>query len=56
MEKEDKELGCVDCGRNFSFSAGEQQYYEDRGLLWPKRCKSCRMKKKIAREQQQPNQ
>lgn len=40
---EDKTIVCVDCGEPFVFSAGEQQFYAERGLTEiPKRCKPCR--------------
>lgn len=38
----DQFIECVDCGRTFCWSAGEQQYYQERGLSAPKRCKECR--------------
>ncbi|HEX9037552.1 MAG TPA: zinc-ribbon domain containing protein [Ktedonobacterales bacterium] len=40
---EDKTLRCRDCGQEFTFSAGEQEFYQQRGLLnEPGRCPSCR--------------
>ena len=40
---EDKTIVCVDCQQPFVFTAGEQQFYAERGLLeLPKRCKPCR--------------
>lgn len=40
---EDKTLVCKDCGNEFVFSAGEQEFYAEKGLTnEPKRCKSCR--------------
>jgi hypothetical protein len=39
-------LTCADCGREFGFSAGEQDYYRERGYAPPKRCKDCREAKK----------
>ena len=50
---EDIELTCIDCGTNFTWTQGEQGFYADKGMTQPKRCKTCRMKKKLAREQQQ---
>jgi CxxC-x17-CxxC domain-containing protein len=39
----DKTLVCSDCGREFTFTAGEQEFYSSRGLLnEPKRCPECR--------------
>lgn len=40
---EDKTLICKDCGKEFVFTAGEQQFYADHGFQnQPLRCKSCR--------------
>ena len=39
----DKTIRCRDCGMDFVFSAGEQQFYAEKGLLnEPQRCQSCR--------------
>ena len=43
----DKTLICVDCGREFLFSTGEQLYYWSKGLIEPKHCPDCRLKRKI---------
>ena len=46
----DKTLVCVDCGEEFIFSAGEQEFYKSRGLLnEPKRCPSCRARRREER-------
>jgi len=43
----DKTLVCKECGKEFLFSAGEQQFYAERGFgNEPSRCKDCRTKKK----------
>lgn len=40
---EDQTLKCEDCGQEFIFSAGEQEFYAQKGLVnIPKRCPSCR--------------
>ena len=40
---EDKTLTCEDCGQEFVFSAGEQEFYAQKGLVnTPKRCPDCR--------------
>lgn len=47
MAFEDKTLACVQCGTEFVFSAGEQEFFEERGLNSPpKRCKVCRQENK----------
>ena len=48
-EFEDKLLKCI-CGNDFPFTAGEQEFYQDKDLTPPKRCKDCREKKKQNRE------
>lgn len=46
---EDKTLTCVECGKEFVFSAGEQEFYAEKKYQnEPKRCKECRMVKKNA--------
>lgn len=42
MVKQDKELVCSDCGNAFIFTVGEQEFYEEKEFLEPKRCKYCR--------------
>ncbi len=40
---EDEKLICEDCGSEFVFTAGEQEFYATRGLVnKPKRCPECR--------------
>lgn len=52
MEKEyvDIEITCVECGVKFAFEAGEQLFFDTKGYTYPKRCKTCRNKKKAAME------
>ena len=38
----DKVLVCRDCGNEFVFSAGEQEFYSTRGFSEPTRCAECR--------------
>ena len=46
---QDKTLVCKECGKEFVFTAGEQQFYADRGFQnEPQRCKACRDAKKAA--------
>ena len=46
---EDKVLKCKECGEEFVFTAGEQEFYAERGFQnEPQRCKACRDKKKNA--------
>lgn len=40
---EDKTLVCKECGNEFVFTAGEQEFYAERGFQnEPQRCKPCR--------------
>lgn len=44
---EDIKIVCSDCGKEFLFTVGEQEYYKQKGLLnQPKRCPECRRAKK----------
>lgn len=45
----DQTVTCRDCGKQFIFTAGEQEYYESRGLSSPTRCHSCRAARKAER-------
>lgn len=46
---EPRTLTCNDCGAEFTFTAEEQQFYTDKGFQEPKRCPTCRSKKKQMR-------
>ena len=47
---QDKELVCRDCGESFIFTAGEQEFYAERGFQnEPVRCKPCRDARKANR-------
>ena len=40
---QDKTIKCADCGQDFVFTVGEQEFYRDHGLTHPPtRCKRCR--------------
>ena len=38
----DVEITCAECGTAFPFTEREQEYYAERNLSQPKRCKACR--------------
>ena len=43
MALADKTLVCRDCGQEFTFTVGEQEFYLSRGLVnEPSRCPECR--------------
>ena len=47
---QDETLTCRDCGRQFVFTAGEQEFYQSRGLMnKPGRCPECRSARKQTR-------
>lgn len=51
MEFNDKTIVCRDCKNEFIFTAGEQEFYLQKGLdNEPKRCKECRIKRKLTKE------
>ena len=42
----DREVLCVDCGVTFVFSAGEQDFFRDKGFTHdPKHCQQCKAKR-----------
>ncbi len=46
---EDKVLVCKECGQEFVFTAGEQEFYSEHNFQnEPQRCKSCREARKSA--------
>ena len=47
----EKSLNCEECGKDFIFTAGEQEFYEEKGFTPPKRCPECRAAKKAAGRQ-----
>lgn len=46
---EDKQIRCVDCGNNFTFSARDQDFFRKNNFSDPKRCRDCRVKNKAQR-------
>jgi CxxC-x17-CxxC domain-containing protein len=51
MAFQDKTLTCKDCGADFVFTAGEQEFYAEKGFEnEPARCRECREAKKRSRE------
>jgi DNA-directed RNA polymerase subunit RPC12/RpoP len=43
---EDKKIKCLDCKKDFIFSAGERKFFEEKGYSEPIRCNNCRSKRK----------
>jgi len=51
MALEDKTLVCRDCGNEFVFTTGEQEFYLSRGLEnEPSRCTECRSSRRRERQ------
>jgi len=47
---EDKTLVCKDCGKEFIFTVGEQEFYKEKGFdNDPVRCPDCRRARKQER-------
>ena len=45
----DRSLVCRECGQEFTFTAGEQEFYQQRGLMnQPGRCTDCRAARKAS--------
>ena len=50
MDLQDKTLVCRDCGTSFVFTAGEQGFYLEKGLMnEPQRCPNCRANRRRER-------
>ena len=46
----DKSIRCSDCGTTFTFTIGEQEFFQSKGFTnEPKRCPSCRRTNKARR-------
>jgi CxxC-x17-CxxC domain-containing protein len=44
---QDKTLVCKDCGNDFTFTIGEQEFYAEKGFQnEPARCRDCRVSRK----------
>jgi CxxC-x17-CxxC domain-containing protein len=47
MAFQDRILVCVECGKEFAFTAGEQEFFAQKGFTnEPKRCKTCKAMKR----------
>lgn len=49
----DKTLNCRDCGTDFMFTAGEQEFFSQKGFSEPTRCPACRAARKMERMRSQ---
>ena len=49
----DETLSCLDCGRSFTFTAGQQEFFADKGFTnKPSRCDDCRAARKTGNREQ----
>jgi CxxC-x17-CxxC domain-containing protein len=47
---QDKSIQCSDCGQEFTFTVGEQEFYASKGFTnEPRRCPECRRVRKAER-------
>lgn len=54
MSYQDKKLKCRDCGGEFTFTSGEQEFFAQKGFEAPSRCPDCRKKKKSLHKKREP--
>lgn len=45
---------CAECGDQFVWSAKDQQFYEERGFVRPRRCPKCRKARRERYAEWQP--
>lgn len=51
MDVQDKTLTCLDCGRQFLFTSGEQEFFAHKGFTnTPGRCRECRAARRASRD------
>jgi CxxC-x17-CxxC domain-containing protein len=44
VAQQDQTIQCKDCGKDFTWTASEQEFYQEKGFNAPVRCKDCRAK------------
>lgn len=49
---QDSIIKCIDCGQDFVWTLGEQEFYQSKGLQAPTRCPICRAIFKAAQQDQ----
>lgn len=50
---DDIEVICRDCGEKFVIDDKTQKWYEDKGMVLPKRCISCRRARRQAKKEEE---
>ena len=53
MNRKDEQITCQDCGKVFTFTASEQEFYASHDFNYPKRCKACREARKDDKRRKQ---
>lgn len=48
---ENKTIICKDCGKEFTFTVREQEFYASKNFSEPVRCKECRIAKKAKQQE-----
>ena len=48
---QDKIIKCRDCGQDFVFTSGEQDFFAQKGFSEPIRCSSCRASRRTNRDE-----
>ena len=49
----DEYIKCVGCGKEFVYTERDQEFYQSKDFIPPKRCRECRIQKRNRYEQQQ---
>jgi hypothetical protein len=52
----DMVCSCMDCGRDFTITEGEQRFFASRNLNLPRRCVNCRRLRKERENAEKGNQ
>ena len=56
MSFDNKQIVCSDCQTTFTFTTGEQEFYQSKGFTnEPRRCPSCRRANKAQRSDSRSN-
>ncbi|HWO94679.1 MAG TPA: zinc-ribbon domain containing protein, partial [Dehalococcoidia bacterium] len=45
----DRTLTCQNCGSSFTFTAEDQEFFEQKGFTEPRRCMPCRQQRRAER-------
>lgn len=48
-----KTIICLECREDFIFDVGEQEFFQEKGFVEPKRCPNCRRKRREEKEKKE---